>query len=85
MARRGYPAAGVAFACRVVRPLRDGVHAVSRRDALDGDGSAFPVVGQRDPVVADLQQHCPGLRPVGFWSPVRGRRFADQTPLAPDR
>jgi 2,5-dihydroxypyridine 5,6-dioxygenase len=81
MARRGYPAAGVAFACRVVRPLRDGVHAVSRRDALDGDGSACPAVGQRDPVVADLQQNCPGLRPVGFWSPVRGRGFADQTPL----
>jgi DNA-3-methyladenine glycosylase II len=42
---------------------------VERILSLDVDGSDFPAVGQRDPVVADLQRRYPGLRPVGFWSP----------------
>jgi DNA-3-methyladenine glycosylase II len=29
----------------------------------------FPAVGERDPVVGELQCRYPGLRPVGFWSP----------------
>lgn len=42
---------------------------VERILSLDVDGSGFPAVGERDPVVAGLQQRYPGLRPVGFWSP----------------
>jgi DNA-3-methyladenine glycosylase II len=42
---------------------------VERILSLDVDGSAFPAVGERDPVVAELQRLYPGLRPVGFWSP----------------
>ena len=42
---------------------------VERILSLDVDGSGFPEVGSRDPVVAGLQQRYPGLRPVGFWSP----------------
>jgi DNA-3-methyladenine glycosylase II len=42
---------------------------VERILSLDVDGSGFPAVGSRDPVVAGLQQRYPGLRPVGFWSP----------------
>jgi DNA-3-methyladenine glycosylase II len=42
---------------------------VERILSLDVDGSGFPGVGSRDPVVAGLQQRYPGLRPVGFWSP----------------
>ena len=42
---------------------------VERILSLDVDGSGFPAVGSRDPVVAGLQQRFPGLRPVGFWSP----------------
>jgi DNA-3-methyladenine glycosylase II len=42
---------------------------VERILSLDVDGSDFPAVGDRDPVVADLQGRYPGLRPVGFWSP----------------
>jgi DNA-3-methyladenine glycosylase II len=42
---------------------------VERILSLDVDGSGFPAVGERDPVVGDLQRRYPGLRPVGFWSP----------------
>ena len=37
--------------------------------SLDVDGSGFPAVGERDPVVGEVQRKYPGLRPVGFWSP----------------
>ena len=42
---------------------------IDRILALDVDGSGFPAVGERDPVVGELQRRYPGLRPVGFWSP----------------
>lgn len=42
---------------------------VERILSLDVDGSGFPGVGERDPVVAEVQRRYPGLRPVGFWSP----------------
>jgi DNA-3-methyladenine glycosylase II len=42
---------------------------VERILSLDVDGSGFPAVGERDPVVGRLQWRYPGLRPVGFWSP----------------
>lgn len=42
---------------------------VARILSLDVDGSGFPGVGERDPVVAALQRRYPGLRPVCFYSP----------------
>jgi len=42
---------------------------VERILSLDVDGSGFAAVGERDPVIGDIQQRYPGLRPVGFWSP----------------
>jgi DNA-3-methyladenine glycosylase II len=55
---------------------------VARILSLDVDGSGFPLVGERDPVVRRLQGRYPGLRPVTFWSPyeaaawtVIGRRL----------
>jgi DNA-3-methyladenine glycosylase II len=42
---------------------------IERILSLDVDGSGFPAVGDRDPVVAGLQARYPGLRPVCFWSP----------------
>ena len=42
---------------------------VERILSLDVDGSGFAAVGERDPVVGDVQHRYPGLRPVGFWSP----------------
>ncbi len=42
---------------------------VERILSLDVDGSGFPAVGERDPVVGEVQRRYPGLRPVGFWSP----------------
>jgi DNA-3-methyladenine glycosylase II len=43
------------------------VKQVERILSLDVDGSAWPDVGRRDPVVARLQQRFPGFRPVN-WS-----------------
>ena len=42
---------------------------VERILSLDVDGSGFSAVGERDPVVGEIQRRYPGLRPVGFWSP----------------
>jgi DNA-3-methyladenine glycosylase II len=39
---------------------------VERVLSLDVDGTGFAAVGRRDPVVAELQQRFPGLRPVLF-------------------
>jgi DNA-3-methyladenine glycosylase II len=44
--------------------------------SLDVDGSGFPAVGERDPVVAGLQRRYPGLRPVAFWSPYEAAAWA---------
>ena len=44
--------------------------------SLDVDGSGFPAVGERDPVVGELQGVYPGLRPVGFWSPYEAGAWA---------
>jgi len=49
---------------------------IERILSLDVDGSGFPAVGERDPVVAGLQQRYPGLRPVGFWSPYEAATWA---------
>jgi DNA-3-methyladenine glycosylase II len=42
---------------------------VERILSLDVDGTGFPAVAERDPVVRDLQARYPGLRPVLFHSP----------------
>ena len=44
--------------------------------SLDVDGSGFPAVGRRDPVVGGLQRRWPGLRPVGFFSPYEAAAWA---------
>jgi DNA-3-methyladenine glycosylase II len=49
---------------------------VQRILSLDVDGSAFPEVGQRDPVVGRLQARYPGLRPVCFFSPYEAAAWA---------
>ena len=49
---------------------------VARILSLDVDGGAFPEVGRRDPVVGRLQEHWPGLRPVGFFSPYEAAAWA---------
>ena len=42
---------------------------VERILSIDVDGSTFPVVGEHDPIVGQLQAYYPGLRPVCFYSP----------------
>ena len=49
---------------------------VARILSLDVDGSGFPAVGERDPVVGGLQRRYPGLRPAGFWSPYEAAAWA---------
>jgi len=49
---------------------------VARILSLDVDGSGFPGVGRRDPVVAALQRRYPGLRPVCFYSPYEAAAWA---------
>jgi DNA-3-methyladenine glycosylase II len=49
---------------------------VARILSLDIDGSGFPAVGERDPVIAGLQRRYPGLRPVAFWSPYEAAAWA---------
>jgi DNA-3-methyladenine glycosylase II len=49
---------------------------VKRILSLDVDGSGFPEVGVRDPVVGELQQRYPGLRPVLFYSPYEAAAWA---------
>lgn len=44
--------------------------------SLDVDGSAFETVGERDPVIADLQARTSGLRPVCFFSPYESACWA---------
>jgi DNA-3-methyladenine glycosylase II len=69
--------------CEILHPAAPGpglfaaVRAqVERILSLDTDGSGFPAVGERDPVVAGLQRRYPGLRPVGFWSPYEAAAWA---------
>jgi DNA-3-methyladenine glycosylase II len=49
---------------------------VARILSLDVDGTDFPDVGRRDPVVGGLQDRWPGLRPVGFFSPYEAAAWA---------
>lgn len=44
--------------------------------SLDTDGSGFPEVGGRDPVVGKLQERYPGLRSVLFHSPYEAAAWA---------
>ena len=59
------------------RKLTEAVRSqVARILSLDVDGSGFPEVGRRDPVVAGLQKRYPGLRPVCFHSPYEAAAWA---------
>ncbi len=67
---------GGAVTAEIVSPAEPGPDLVAeirpqleRILSLDVDGSGFPAVGERDPVVGEVQRKYPGLRPVGFWSP----------------
>jgi DNA-3-methyladenine glycosylase II len=49
---------------------------VERILSLDVDGTGFPAVADRDPVVRNLQSRYPGLRPVQFHSPYEAAAWA---------
>lgn len=49
---------------------------VARILSLDADGSGWPGVGDRDPVIGALQRRYPGLRPVTFWSAYEAAAWA---------
>jgi DNA-3-methyladenine glycosylase II len=44
--------------------------------SLDHDGEAFLEVGERDPVIGDLQRRYPGQRPVLFHSPYEAAAWS---------
>ncbi|GLY49095.1 DNA-3-methyladenine glycosylase II [Lentzea sp. NBRC 102530] len=49
---------------------------VCRFLSLDVDGSAWPDVAARDPVMAAAQAALPGLRPCGFYSPYEAAAWS---------
>ena len=49
---------------------------LARIQSLDVDGTGFPAVADRDPVVGRLAAEYPGLRPVGFYSPYEAACWA---------
>ncbi len=49
---------------------------IARVLSLDIDASGFLAVGERDPVVARIQERYPGLRPVLFFSPWEAASWA---------
>jgi len=49
---------------------------VERILSLDVDGRGFPELGRRDPVVGELRDRYPGLRPVSFHSPYEAACWA---------
>ncbi|WP_049558418.1 DNA-3-methyladenine glycosylase family protein [Nonomuraea sp. SBT364] len=59
---------GVAVA--TTRPAGPGIRGeVARILSLDVDGTGFAKVAEADPVLGDVRERSPGLRPVCFWSP----------------
>src|SRR4051794_12276530 len=58
----------------------DQIEVASRQTArifsIDVDGSGFPAVGERDPVVGEIQAANPGFRPVCFHSPYEAAAWS---------
>jgi len=49
---------------------------VAHCQSLDHDGREFEAVGRRDPVIGQLQQAAPGLRPPLFYSPYEAAAWS---------
>lgn len=56
--------------------LAEAAEQTARFLALDVDARGWVDVGRRDPVIADVQQELPGLRPCGFHSPYEAAAWA---------
>jgi hypothetical protein len=72
---------GAEVTATIVSPARPGADLVAevrpqveRILALDVDGSGFPAVGERDPVVGELQRRYPGDAAAADPAGVRDRR-----------
>lgn len=77
LVRQPVPGGPVRVAVRADQPeVEAALAAVRRVLSIDVPGAAFPDVGARDPVVADLQRRYPGLRPVAFYSPYEAACYA---------
>jgi DNA-3-methyladenine glycosylase II len=63
---------GVVYAAEIETVRRQ----VARILSLDQDGEAWLAVGERDPIIARLQDLYPGLRPVLFHSPYEAAAWA---------
>ncbi|HEX6506066.1 MAG TPA: DNA-3-methyladenine glycosylase 2 family protein [Chloroflexota bacterium] len=49
---------------------------VARILSLDVDGTRYAEIGERDPVIGEIQARFPGLRPVSFYSPFEAGAWA---------
>ncbi len=58
---------------------------VARVLSLDHDGAEFTKVGERDPVIARLQEVAPGLRPPLFYSPYEAAAWCVLSARRPAR
>lgn len=58
---------------------------VLRFMSLDIDGSEWPLVGERDPIIGELQQELPGFRPCGFYSPYEAAAWSVLSQRVPMR
>jgi DNA-3-methyladenine glycosylase II len=77
LVRQPHPDGPVRMAVRGAPEDTDNaVAAVKRILSLDVDGEGFAAVGARDPVVGELQERYPGLRPVAFHSPYEAACYA---------
>lgn len=77
--------------CEIVSPAAPGRELlaalraqVARILSLDVDGSGFPALAERDPVIAGLRARYPGPQPGRLLVPVRGRRLGRHRPAHPD-
>ena len=57
-------------------PVDSVTRQVARLLSLDHDGSGYPDLGRRDPVIGRLQAANSGFRPTGFWSPFEAAVWA---------
>ncbi|WP_219819319.1 DNA-3-methyladenine glycosylase [Pseudoclavibacter sp. AY1F1] len=81
----GQVAGGVSVSVRGDGDLESATRQVLRFMSLDIDGSGWPAVGQRDPIIGELQRDLPGFRPCGFSSPYEAAAWSVLSQRVPMR
>lgn len=76
---------GAHIAVRGEGDLEAATRQVLRFMSLDIDGSGWPEVGERDPIIGGLQRELPGFRPCGFYSPYEAAAWSVLSQRVPMR